>query len=105
MSRRQTETPFSAELPRLLRERGMSIRSLAREVGVSDSHLSRIVRRADYKTASPELTSRVAAILGLPQDYFPEFREAYVVERIKAEPKLRNELYRRLRRRTRQAQT
>jgi hypothetical protein len=41
----------------------------------------------------------VAVTLGLPDDYFPEFREAFVLERIKADPKLREELYARLRRR------
>jgi len=34
--------------------------------------------------------------LGLPPDYFLEFREAYVIERIRSDPKLRNDLYARL---------
>jgi transcriptional regulator with XRE-family HTH domain len=96
MKAKRTDTPFTTELPRLLRERGMSLRALAREIGISDSHLSRVVRRANYKTASPELTSRVASALGLPRDYFPEFREAYVVDRVRSDAKLRNELYSRL---------
>jgi transcriptional regulator with XRE-family HTH domain len=98
LSTDQTDTPFTADLPRLLRERGISLRALARQIGISDSHLSRVVRKADYKTASPELTSKVAAALGLPPDYFPEFREAYVLERIRSDAKLRNELYARLKR-------
>lgn len=92
----RTSEPFTAELPRLLRERRMSQRALAKQVGVSDSHLSRAVRRADYKTASPELMSRVAVALGLPEDYFPEFREAFVIEKIRSDPRLRDQLYRRL---------
>lgn len=76
----------------------MSIRALAAAVGVSDSHLSRVLRRADYKTPSTDLTKRVAETLGLPSDYFPEFREAYVIERIKGDPKLRNRLYQQLKR-------
>jgi transcriptional regulator with XRE-family HTH domain len=91
-----TDRRFTEELPRLLEERRMSIRGLAAAVGVSDSHLSRVVRRADYKTASPDLTARVAAVLGLPSDYFREYREAYVIERIKGDPKLLNRLYSRL---------
>jgi hypothetical protein len=59
------------------------------------------LRRADYKRASPELTRRIAVALGLPADYFAEFREAFVLERIKADPKLRNELYAQLTRRRR----
>ncbi len=74
----------------------MSIRAMAKEIGISDSHLSRVIRKANYKTPSPDLTKRVAVALGLAPDYFPEFREAYVLERVKADAKLRNELYARL---------
>jgi transcriptional regulator with XRE-family HTH domain len=97
----QTDTPFTEKLPRLLKERGISVRALAATIGISDSHLSRVMRRADYKTASPQLTKRIALALGLPPDYFPEFREAYVIEQIKSDPKLRNDLYRRLQKRGR----
>jgi transcriptional regulator with XRE-family HTH domain len=91
-----TDRPFVEEVPRLLKARGMSIRTLAASVGVSDSHLSRVLRQADYKTPSTGLTTRVAEAFGLPVDYFPEFREAYVVQRVKADPQLRNRLYARL---------
>jgi transcriptional regulator with XRE-family HTH domain len=97
----QTDTPFIEELPRLLHDRGMSLRALAATIGISDSHLSRVLRRADYKTPSPDLTRKVARALGLPPDYFLEFREAYVIERIRSDPKLRNDLYARLIRDTR----
>jgi transcriptional regulator with XRE-family HTH domain len=93
---KHTDIPFTEELPRLLRERGMSVRGLAAEIGISDSHLSRVLRRADYKTPSPDLTRRVALSLGLPPDYFREFREAYVVEQIKSDSRLLNDLYVRL---------
>jgi transcriptional regulator with XRE-family HTH domain len=99
MKERRTETPFVEELPRLLAERGMSLRALAREVGVSDSHLSRVRRHAQYKTASPALMRRIAVALDLPEDYWAEVREAYVIERIKADQDLRNKLYSRLKRR------
>ena len=91
-----TDRPFTEEVPRLLKERRMSIRALAATIGISDSHLSRVLRRADYKTPSPDLTTRVAVALGLPADYFREYREAYVVELIKTDPKLLNRLYSRL---------
>lgn len=32
------------------RRRGLSVRTLAREVGVIDGHLSRVMRRVNYKT-------------------------------------------------------
>jgi transcriptional regulator with XRE-family HTH domain len=74
----------------------MGLRALPRLVGVSDSYLSRVLRRADYKTPSPELTQRVARAFGLPPDYFPEFREAFVIEHIRSDAQLRNTLYSRV---------
>lgn len=85
------------ELPRLLAERGMSLRALAREVEVSDSHLSRAVRGAAYKTVSPALAARVAVALGLDEAYFVETREGAVIERIRNDPALRDRLYKKLR--------
>jgi transcriptional regulator with XRE-family HTH domain len=98
MADARTTRPFTDELPRLLRERGISLRALAEEVGVSDSHLSRVLRRADYKRASTELMTRIAKALDLPSDYFAEVREAFVVDRVRSDRKLRDELYDRLRR-------
>ncbi len=57
------------------------------------SHLSRVLRRANYKTPSKDLTSRVAKALGLPRDYFPEYRQALVLERVRADGRLRDRLY------------
>jgi transcriptional regulator with XRE-family HTH domain len=98
MPKKWSDAPLTEELPRLLRERGMSLRALAKEVGVSDSHLSRVARNADYKKASVDLMRRIAVALSLPPDYFPEFREAHVIDWIRRDPKLRNSLYARLRR-------
>ena len=96
MPARWTDTPFTVELPRLLHERGLSLRALARAIGINDSHLSRVVRRADYKAASAELTRRIAVELGLPPDYFPDVREAAVISVIKTDPDLRDRLYDRI---------
>jgi transcriptional regulator with XRE-family HTH domain len=71
----------------------MSVRALARETGVTSAHLSRVLRRVNYKTPSPELARKVAVALGLPSDYFPEFREGSVIEKIKGDPNLRDRLY------------
>jgi transcriptional regulator with XRE-family HTH domain len=88
--------PFVEEVPRLLAERGMSLRALATAAHVDPGHLSRVLRRAAYKTPSADLTARVAEALDLPRDYFPEFREAVVVDAVQADPELRERLYRRL---------
>jgi transcriptional regulator with XRE-family HTH domain len=90
---KRTKAPFVDELPRLLAERSLSIRELSRSVGVSDSHLSRILRRAGYKTVSPDLARRIAMALGLDEGYFVEAREGFVFERIRRSPRLRDRLY------------
>jgi hypothetical protein len=56
------------------------------------------IRGVAYKRASPELMSRIAVALGLPVDYLADYREAVVIERIRTDPKLRDELYARLKR-------
>ncbi len=94
-----TNTPFADEVPPLLAERGMSVRALAREAGVSQPHLSRVLRRVDYKTPSLELCRAVAEALDLPEDYFPEFREAAVARELAADPLFRDRLYRQLNKR------
>jgi transcriptional regulator with XRE-family HTH domain len=94
---RFTQEPFTEELPRLLAERGMSLRALARQVEVSDSHLSKAIRGVGYKRVSGQLASKVAAALGLPEGYFVESREAEVVQRIRDDPELRDRLYKKLR--------
>lgn len=75
----------------------MSVRAVARMVGVSDSHLNRIRHRTGYKSLSGELAERIATALGLDPGYFVEARERYVIDRVRADPKLRDELYRKLR--------
>ena len=42
---------------------------------------------------------RIARELDLPDDYFREVREAFVIDRIKRDGALRDSLYKRLRRR------
>ena len=79
----------------------MSLRALADAVGVSNPHLSRVVRHANYKRANPDLMKRISKALGLPPDYFSEVREAAVVQRVQSDPKLRDELYDRLKLRRR----
>jgi transcriptional regulator with XRE-family HTH domain len=98
MSSQRSERAFVQELPALIKERGLSIRSVARSAEVDPGHLSRVLRGARGKTVSPELAGRVAVALGLPEDYFPEWREAVIVDRIREDPKLRDQIYDRVRR-------
>lgn len=66
---------------------------LGKRVVVTGAHLSRVVRGADYKAVSTDLARRVALALGLPEDYFPEYREGVVIERVKTDPHYRDRLY------------
>jgi hypothetical protein len=44
-------------------------------------------------TPSGKLTRKVAEALALPHDYFPEYRQAVVLERIRADSRIRQRLY------------
>ena len=75
----------------------MSLRALAREVGVSDAHLSRVIRAVGYRKApSGDLAGRVARAFGLPVGYFREYREKVVLDAVKRDSQLREELYERI---------
>jgi transcriptional regulator with XRE-family HTH domain len=95
----RTQRPFAEELPRLLGERKLSLRAVARESELSHGFLSRILRERDDKRASPEVARRVAKALDLPEDFFVEAREGFIIDVMKGDPGLREELYDRLRRR------
>ena len=90
---KHSQIPLVDELPAMLIERRMSVAALARAIGVSQPHLSRVLRRADYRTPSAELAAKVARQLGLPDDYWPEYRAAKVIERIRSDPAYRDRLY------------
>ena len=93
MAAERTNEPFVEVLPRLLEERGLSLRAIARQVGVTDAHLSRVLRGANYKTVSPRLAARIGDALGLGADFFPEAREGYVIEEIRSDADLRDEIF------------
>jgi transcriptional regulator with XRE-family HTH domain len=94
---KRTAVPLREALPALLEERALSLRALAREVEVSQSHLSRILLDGSGRVVSGELAGRIAVALSLPEDYFPEFRAAVVHDAIDRDPILRESIYRRLR--------
>ena len=95
MRQRWTNRPFVDELPDLLRERDLSLRALAREVRVSDAHLSRLLRGVGYRSVpSAELARRIAGALGLPSDYFKEVRQHYILDKVRADAEVCNSVYR-----------
>ncbi len=93
MSRRTNE-PFSDALLALLTERGLSQRALARAVGVEQSHLSRLLRHADYYVRpSTDLMSRIADALHIPSDFFREYREDVVIGHLGSDANYLNKTY------------
>jgi transcriptional regulator with XRE-family HTH domain len=93
MPRDQTDESFRDALPRLLTEQGMSLRELSRRMGVDATYLSRV--RRGRKRLPSRLPGRVAISLGLPEDYFPETREALIMDAIRSSSDLREEIYER----------
>ena len=73
-----------------------SQRRLADVVGVDPAYISRAVGDRTATGPSPGLAGRVAVALGLPPDYFPEYREAQVIAAVRRDPQLRERLYRTL---------
>jgi hypothetical protein len=69
------------------------MRRLATEAGIEPTYLWKVLRRRGYKTAGTRIAERAAIALGLPADYFPEYREGVVIERMKSNPRVRDELY------------
>src|SRR5438128_647588 len=90
---RVTHSSFRASVPRLLRERRMSLRALARRADLDVAHLSRAIRGVGGKRPNGHLARRVAVALDLPPHYFPEARELAVVELVAANPSLRDQLF------------
>lgn len=74
----RTQRPIAEELPELLAARKMSLRDLAKALNLSASYLSRVLRGADGKRLPIGLVERIAGVLGVPPDYFLEFRLAAV---------------------------
>lgn len=98
MTKRATRSDESVAeaLPKLLAERGMSVRALAAAIEVDQSYLSRILGARDPKQerrASAEVAALIAEKLGLPKDYFPEYREAKAIEAVRADSRLRDRIY------------
>jgi transcriptional regulator with XRE-family HTH domain len=78
-----------------------SLRSLALELDLPVSYLSRAIRGVDGKRASPQLLGRLADTLGVAPHWFAAVREAEVVEAIKRDGELRDRLFGELQRRER----
>jgi transcriptional regulator with XRE-family HTH domain len=95
----RTQESYRDELPRLLAERGISYRKFAQAIGVTQSYLSRTLNAE--RTPSTRIIEAAAVQLGLPKDYFPEYREHVAVEALKRDGVLRDSIYDSVKRRRR----
>jgi transcriptional regulator with XRE-family HTH domain len=87
-----TTEPFGVALRKLLAERDLSMRTLAREMGTFDhAYLSRMGN--GKVSVNVEHAQQIARHLGLPADYFGEVRQARTIDAILRDPKLRDEIY------------
>ncbi len=71
-----------------MRARQIGVRQLARKVGISPGHLSRVLREVGGRHATNELIERVRMALDLPEDYFVESRRCRVVATLEERPEL-----------------
>jgi transcriptional regulator with XRE-family HTH domain len=94
----RSQTPFAEELPRLLKERGVSLRAAAAQFGIDPGHLSKALRGRENKGATDALRAKVREAFDLPEDYFPEDRVARIVARLERDPQFRERVYRFLKR-------
>jgi transcriptional regulator with XRE-family HTH domain len=84
--------PFGSAVARLMRERGLSYRGLARATGLSAGYLNHLVQ-GTRPAPSDEVLERLAAALGVPVDRFTEHRLRRVSERLAATPELVDRLF------------
>jgi transcriptional regulator with XRE-family HTH domain len=83
---------FGSAVARLMRERGLSYRALARATGLSAGYLNHLVQ-GTRPAPSDEVFERIAAALGVEAPRFTEYRLRRVVERLAARAELVDRLY------------
>jgi transcriptional regulator with XRE-family HTH domain len=89
---RRAQDPYRDLVPQLLAEHQMTQRKLADHIGVNRSYLTFVLQ--GRRAPSRRLLEGTATAFGLPADFFREYREAIVIEEIKADPSLLDSVYR-----------
>lgn len=86
--------PFGRALREVLDQRGISVRELARDVGLDSGHLTRLIRHdSTGQKVTGEVAERIALQLDLDPGFFVETREAAIVRHMRARPAWRDETY------------
>jgi len=69
------------------------LRGLASRIGVNTSYLSRALSKQNSIPISGRRAGEIAVALGLPRDYFPEYREMLALDAVRHNPRLRDDIY------------
>lgn len=77
--------PFGEELDELRRRAGVSFRELGRRANVDAGYLNHLTKGRRGHRASDAVIGRLAEALGVPADYFAEYRHRRALERMAAE--------------------
>lgn len=89
----RTTRSIKEELPRLLRWHELSMNKFAKKLRVSAAHVARTVKPDHPDSFSGDLAARAAKFFDLPEDYFPEFRRDFLLDTVRSDPELCDELY------------
>ena len=93
MATKRTDNSFGDSWRALFEENGWTQKGVAIEVGIDPSFFSKALRQKDYKRLNADWIAGISEMADLPRDYFPEVREAAVVDAIRSDPKLRDRLF------------
>jgi len=97
MARRRSFSadPFGRSVERLMNERGLTYRGLAKTSGLSAGYINHLVH-GNRPVPSNEIIDRLAESLAVKPEHFREYRLRLITERLEASPELVDRLYRRL---------
>jgi transcriptional regulator with XRE-family HTH domain len=89
----RAERPFGETWRDWFQREGWSQRQVARGAGIDSSFFSKALREEGRKRLNPAQIARISSWAGLPVDYFPEVREAAVLDAVRNDPTLRDRLF------------
>jgi transcriptional regulator with XRE-family HTH domain len=89
----RTDVPIAEALPEILRDRDLSLRTLAATIGMSASHLSRALRGKGGRHLSLAAVEAIAAVVELPPSYFREYRTELAVAGVRADIALADRVF------------
>ncbi len=87
--------PFGAAVARLMTDRGLSYRALAKRSELSAGYLNHLVH-GNRPVPARDVIARIAAALDVPADTFVDYRMRAVWDALQQRPELVERLYRNL---------